>query len=68
MDGRSLGQVGYEAYGDHAGWKAYDGKPMPRWPELRPDIVEKWEVAARAVVDFHERAAVSRPGASSSPT
>ncbi len=52
MAQRTLGQVGFEAYGDAAGWTAYDGKPMPRWDDnLRPDIKEKWEAAAKAVAD-----------------
>jgi len=55
---KTLGQLGYEAYGDHAKWQAFDGRPMPRWDDaLRPDIKEKWEVAAReiatqAIADF----------------
>jgi hypothetical protein len=49
MPEKTLGQVGYEAYGEHAEWKSFDGRPMPRWSDLRPDIVEKWEVAARAI-------------------
>jgi hypothetical protein len=49
MDSRTLGQIGYEAYGDHAEWKSFDGRPMPKWAEVRPDIVEKWEVAAAAI-------------------
>ncbi|OPZ37796.1 MAG: hypothetical protein BWY99_01800 [Synergistetes bacterium ADurb.BinA166] len=44
-----LAQDGYEAYGAAAEWKAWDGKPMPTWDELRPDIVMKWEAAARAM-------------------
>ncbi|HEY8095006.1 MAG TPA: hypothetical protein VIE65_02795 [Methylobacter sp.] len=52
---RSLGQVGYEAYGDDAQWKAYDGNPMPKWTDLRFDIKRKWEVAAQAIVDFYEK-------------
>lgn len=49
-DTRTLGQVGFEAYGETANWTAYDGKPMPRWDEnLRADIKEKWEAAALAI-------------------
>lgn len=48
---KTAGQVGYDAYGEHAQWKAFDGRPMPRWDELREDIKEKWEVAARAILD-----------------
>jgi hypothetical protein len=50
MDREAVARVGYEAYGAHADWKAYDGRPMPRWDELRPDIKEKWGVAAEAIV------------------
>lgn len=48
---RTLGQVGFDAYGDEAEWKAFDGRPMPQWDEnLRADIKHKWEVAAKAIV------------------
>jgi hypothetical protein len=50
---KTPGQIGYDAYGDHAKWAAWDGRPMPRWDEVRPDIKEKWEVAAKAILsDF----------------
>ena len=51
MNIEALARIGYEAYGAHAEWKAFDGRPMPRWDELRPDIKEKWAVAANAIVD-----------------
>jgi hypothetical protein len=47
----ALAQIGYEAYGAHADWKAYDGKPMPKWDDLRLDIKEKWVVAVAAILD-----------------
>lgn len=39
----------YAGYGDEAGWKTWDGKPMPRWDELpaEPDIKARWIAAAR---------------------
>lgn len=46
---KTLGQIGYEAYGEDSGWKAFDGRPMPRWADLRPDIANRWEVAASAI-------------------
>jgi hypothetical protein len=49
LSAEELGRVGYEAYGDHAEWKAFDGRPMPRWDDLRADIKEKWAVAALAI-------------------
>ena len=45
-----LAKAGYEAYGEEAEWKAYNGSPMPTWDELRPDIHRKWKVATAAVV------------------
>ncbi len=47
---KTLGQIGFEAYGEAANWTAYDGKPMPRWDDsLRQDIKDKWEAAGLAV-------------------
>jgi hypothetical protein len=47
---KSLGQVGYDAYGDHANWKNYQGEPMPNWEDLPADIRLHWETAAGAIV------------------
>ena len=44
-----LAQVGYEAYGAEAGWKNYEGKPMPQWDDLPGHIRTKWEVATGAI-------------------
>lgn len=54
----ALAQVGYEAYGKHADWKAYDGKPMPQWNELPEHIREKWKVATEAIIDTAVKAAI----------
>lgn len=52
MADKTYGQIGYEAYGDEAQWKAYNDLPMPRWDDpLREDIKRKWEVAAKAIAD-----------------
>ena len=45
----SLGAIGYQAYGEAAQWKAYNGSPMPQWQDLRQDIRDKWEIAALAI-------------------
>lgn len=50
-DRKSIGQIGYEAYGEDAGWKAFDGRPMPQWSDLRADIAARWEVAAAAIAE-----------------
>ena len=44
-----LARIGYEAYGAEAGWKAYNGEPMPRWDDLPGHIQTKWTVAAGAI-------------------
>jgi hypothetical protein len=49
MDDYELGRVGYEAYGDKAGWKNYEGKPMPKWDEVPQHIRDKWAAAAKAI-------------------
>lgn len=59
MDDRTLGQIGYNAYGQHSDWKSHDGRPMPRWTEeeakekgaiVLPDVVKAhWEAAAEAI-------------------
>lgn len=61
---KTNGQVGFEAYGDHANWTAYDGKPMPRWDDnLRADIKEKWEVAAKAIAEKAVRDYIAKTSA-----
>lgn len=50
----TIGQVGYEAYGDTAEWRTFDGRPMPTWEELGAtktgqETQRRWEVAARAI-------------------
>lgn len=52
---RSLGQVGYDAYGKTADWKTFDGRPMPTWEQLGAteagrETRRRWEVAANAVL------------------
>ena len=48
------GQIGYEAYGEAAGWKTFDGRPMPTWEQLQAtetgrETCRRWEVAAAAI-------------------
>jgi hypothetical protein len=52
---KTLGQVGYEAYGETAGWTTFDGRLMPRWHQLAEthpgrETQRRWQVAACAVV------------------
>lgn len=54
MSEKSLGQIGYEAYGETANWKTFDGRDMPRWEDLSEmetgrETQRRWEVAAEAI-------------------
>ncbi len=49
MGEETMGQVGYNAYGQDAGWKTFDGRDMPQWADLTPVIKARWEVAAEAI-------------------
>ena len=60
----SLGQVGYEAYGDKAGphgpWRTFDGRDMPRWIDYATSETgaltrERWESGVAAAIAEHER-------------
>lgn len=39
----------YEGYGNNAGWKNYQGKPMPKWHELAPETRRHWCAAMAAI-------------------
>lgn len=45
------GQVAYEAYAAHTGWKSLiSGKQLPWWGILKPEIQAAWEASAKAVL------------------
>lgn len=51
----SLGEIGYEAYGNAGSWLTFDGRRMPRWPELAAseagmETRRRWEEAAKAIL------------------
>lgn len=55
---KTLGEVGYEAYGEHAGpggpYTTFDGRPMPKWEELGSSEAglltrARWESAGQAI-------------------
>jgi hypothetical protein len=48
-DDRTLGQLGYETYGEEAGWVSYGGEPMSAWTLLPEDVQNRWEVMTKAV-------------------
>jgi hypothetical protein len=45
----ALAIVGYEAYGDKANWKNYQGLKMPSFAELPDNIKIYWIAAAQAI-------------------
>lgn len=49
MQFKTKGQIGYEAYGDAADWKAYNDERMPQWDDLPPHIRDRWQAAAGAI-------------------
>jgi len=52
---QKLGRAAYDAYCGARGWNSFDGKPLPKWPEVKPEIQEAWCIAAEAVVAAIER-------------
>lgn len=47
------GKAAYDAYCTMREWKSYDGKPLPQWPEVKPEIKTGWFAAVSAVVNLH---------------
>jgi hypothetical protein len=43
------GRTGYEAYAKSTGGKTYDGRDMPAWDALPPNIREAWCAAGDAI-------------------
>lgn len=55
IDGKTLGQVAFEAYRAEVQGTAYDGKSIPEWHELhgnRERAHRGWEVAAAEVARY----------------
>lgn len=51
MSTKTNGQIAYEAYGEHTGWKSLaNGKPIPQWLEVKLEIKEAWEKSAAVLV------------------
>jgi hypothetical protein len=52
VDGKSLGQLAFEAYRTAGEPTTFDGKPIPEWDELHGDrakVHAKWEASAAEV-------------------
>lgn len=48
--------MAYEAYSRASGGKAFNGDPLPEWPQVNPQIQSYWRAAMRTV-----RGPLSRP-------
>lgn len=46
----ALGKANYDAYCATRDWKSYDAKPLPQWPDVKPDIKAGWIAGAQAVL------------------
>jgi hypothetical protein len=44
-----LARAAYSAYCEYRGWKSFDGKPLPTWDEVKPDIQAGWQAAVRGM-------------------
>lgn len=51
----NLGRIGYEAYGEHVGWKAHDGSDMQQNWDLLPHRIQSAWMAAAYAVTVHVR-------------
>lgn len=49
------GEVGYNAYCDAVGWRAYNGDLLPQWADLPDRIRSAWDDASYAIVEAAAR-------------
>lgn len=47
--------VAYAAYARARDGKTHDGRDMPSWDNLGPEIQEAWETAAQAVLHTYSK-------------
>jgi hypothetical protein len=50
------GRRGYNAYGNHVGWRDFRGSPIPRWEQLPGIQQDGWEHQAKAILATAARA------------
>jgi 7-cyano-7-deazaguanine synthase len=50
VDTFKLAKQMFDAYGEEACWKTWDGKAMPQWDEVGHVVRARWEAAAKAAV------------------
>lgn len=46
-------KIGYEAYAVSTGGKTFDGRDMPKWPELPERIRDAWRAATDAALEHY---------------
>lgn len=51
-DDLALARSMFDAYGDHADWKAWDGRPMPQWSEVNDAVRSHWVASAQRAASF----------------
>ena len=49
MDGKTDGQIAYEAYVEDCGGRSIHGEQLPSWAGQAPETRPHWEAAANAV-------------------
>lgn len=57
---KSYGETAFDAYNEAKGGVTYDGKPIPTWDKLTPDVRAAWEAAGVAVRDACKGAQLPR--------
>lgn len=48
---KCYGQIGYEAYVQSTGGKTFDGRDMPKWEGLPPNIQKAWTDGTWEVIE-----------------
>jgi hypothetical protein len=46
----AIGQAAYDAYCANRSWKSFNGDPLPKWPDVKPEIKAGWIAGASGVV------------------
>jgi hypothetical protein len=56
MDEVTLAQEMFQAYNDQGPnpWKTFDGRDVPRWPELSEQVQAKWRASAHKAKEILE--------------
>lgn len=54
MEVEELAEIMFNAYNDQPPnpWQTFDGRPVPRWPDLSDQVREKWMAAAMSAKEL----------------